>query len=120
MLSECAERGGPTGLLLHAIGESGSVAGTPLESLDDQRDDSTLHRLAFQTLPISVLFVIDMAMFQLIPLVGVTGYTRFFVVVFENLIIIANDMSSPVMLLFFNRDVRKLVRNLFRNNGFYV
>uniref|UniRef100_A0A0K0D5F1 Gate domain-containing protein n=1 Tax=Angiostrongylus cantonensis TaxID=6313 RepID=A0A0K0D5F1_ANGCA len=58
-----------------------------------------------------------MAMFRFIPVIGITGYARFFAVALENLVIIANGMSSPVMLLIFNVDVRKYALNVFRNNA---
>ncbi|KAJ1350025.1 hypothetical protein KIN20_005725 [Parelaphostrongylus tenuis] len=57
----------------------------------------------------------ELAMFK-IPLIGLSGYARFYVVALENLVMIANSMSSPIMLLIFNRDVQKLARGVFQNN----
>ncbi|KAJ1354282.1 hypothetical protein KIN20_011165 [Parelaphostrongylus tenuis] len=82
-------------------------------------DDGLLKReTAFlvQTIPASALFVVNLAMFRIIPIVGITGYARFFVFAFANLTIIVGVMSSSIMLFIFNKEVREHVRSLFWNN----
>ncbi|KAJ1363620.1 hypothetical protein KIN20_023528 [Parelaphostrongylus tenuis] len=68
-----------------------------------------------QTIPLSVLIAIEVVMFKFIPILGVTGHRRFIVVGIENLIIIANLVVSPVLLLTFNRDVQKMASDVFRS-----
>ncbi|KAJ1350032.1 hypothetical protein KIN20_005735 [Parelaphostrongylus tenuis] len=59
-----------------------------------------------QTIPTSLLSVVALAMFKIIPAIGETGYPRL-VATFVNLIIIADNIVSPIMMLIFNRDVRR-------------
>ncbi|KJH43400.1 hypothetical protein DICVIV_10577 [Dictyocaulus viviparus] len=68
-----------------------------------------------QTIPLTVLLGIGMLSFKLVPLLNITGRYRFFVAAFENLIIIVNEIASPVLLLIFNRDIQKFSTNIVPN-----
>ncbi|KJH44263.1 hypothetical protein DICVIV_09708 [Dictyocaulus viviparus] len=71
-----------------------------------------------QTIPLSVLLAIEVLTFKFVPLLGITGMHRFIIVGFENVLIIACSTISSLVLLIFNGDVRKLVRNQTQSNVF--
>ncbi|KAK6749995.1 hypothetical protein RB195_002160 [Necator americanus] len=66
------------------------------------------------TIPLTVLLSIQVLAFTFIPKFYVTGYGRFFTTSTTSLIIIANNMASPIVLLIFNKDIWKYTRRMLR------
>ncbi|KJH44262.1 hypothetical protein DICVIV_09707 [Dictyocaulus viviparus] len=64
-----------------------------------------------QTIPLSILLGIEVLTFKFVPLLDITGMHRFIIVGLENLLIIICSTTPSIVLLIFNGDVRKLVRN---------
>ncbi|KAK6749994.1 hypothetical protein RB195_002160 [Necator americanus] len=71
-------------------------------------------RFLWQTIPLTVLLSIQVLAFTFIPKFYVTGYGRFFTTSTTSLIIIANNMASPIVLLIFNKDIWKYTRRMLR------
>ncbi|KJH43398.1 hypothetical protein DICVIV_10575 [Dictyocaulus viviparus] len=63
-----------------------------------------------QTIPLSVLFAIEMISFKIIPNLEIAGHYRFFVSTFGNQLILMIDVATPALLLIFNKDIRKFVK----------
>ncbi|VDP06530.1 unnamed protein product [Heligmosomoides polygyrus] len=60
-----------------------------------------------QTVLIGVLIIIEVAAFITVPFLGVRGYGQFYLNILLNLIIVANNLVTPVVLFAFNTEVQK-------------
>ncbi|KAK6040412.1 hypothetical protein COOONC_22083 [Cooperia oncophora] len=60
-----------------------------------------------QTVLISLLIVVEMVAFITVPFIGVTGYGQFYLNILLNLIIISNNLISPIVIFAFNSEVRQ-------------
>lgn len=56
---------------------------------------------------IGVLIIIEVAAFITVPFLGVRGYGQFYLNILLNLIIVANNLVTPVVLFAFNTEVQK-------------
>lgn len=59
-----------------------------------------------QTVLISVLLAIEVAGFIAIPFLSVAGYCQFYLSMLLNLLLVVNNMATPIVILSFNVDVR--------------
>ncbi|KJH44265.1 hypothetical protein DICVIV_09710 [Dictyocaulus viviparus] len=69
-----------------------------------------------QTIPLSILFATEIVAFKFTPTLEITGQYRFFVSAFDNLIMLSLYVASPILLLIFNRDVRKNVSEIISSH----
>ncbi|WKY08402.1 hypothetical protein Q1695_007711 [Nippostrongylus brasiliensis] len=60
-----------------------------------------------QTVLIGVLLVAEICAFVTVPFLGISGYGRFYLNIFLNLIEIANNVVTPIVLLLFNKEIRE-------------
>lgn len=67
----------------------------------------------FQTVLIGVLIIIEIAAFVTLPFLGVQGYGQFYLNILLNLVIVANNLITPVVLFAFNEDVQKHLFAMF-------
>ncbi|XGW26685.1 hypothetical protein V3C99_007357, partial [Haemonchus contortus] len=65
-----------------------------------------------QTVLISVLIVVEMLAFITVPFLGITGYGQFYLNILTNLIIISNNLVTPIVIFTFNSDVREHLRSI--------
>lgn len=66
-----------------------------------------------QTVLIGVLIIIEIAAFVTLPFLGVQGYGQFYLNILLNLVIVANNLITPVVLFAFNEDVQKHLFAMF-------
>ncbi|EYB92085.1 hypothetical protein Y032_0198g1627 [Ancylostoma ceylanicum] len=63
-----------------------------------------------QTMLICFLIAVEVAAFIFLPFLGIDGYGQFYINMFLNLILIANNMMTPIIIFSFNSDVRKQLK----------
>ncbi|KAK6027369.1 hypothetical protein OSTOST_06600 [Ostertagia ostertagi] len=64
-------------------------------------------RYFVQTVLISILIMVEMIAFIMAPYIRVTGYGLFYLNILVNLIIISNNLVSPIIIFAFNTDIRR-------------
>ncbi|VDL75087.1 unnamed protein product [Nippostrongylus brasiliensis] len=67
----------------------------------------------FQTVLFGVLIFVEVSAFVFIPFLGVRGYGQFYLNMVLNLIAIANNTVTPIVLLSFNSEIRRHVPCVF-------
>ncbi|RCN52470.1 hypothetical protein ANCCAN_01514 [Ancylostoma caninum] len=72
-------------------------------------------RFLSQTIPLGILLSIQVVAFVMFPRLPVSGYGRYFVTSATNLITIFVNMTPPITLLIYNRDIRKYARRALCN-----
>ncbi|KAK6059221.1 hypothetical protein COOONC_03151 [Cooperia oncophora] len=65
-----------------------------------------------QTVLISILIIVEMGAFVIVPYLGVTGYGQFYLNILMNLIIISTNLVTPAVIFTFNSDVRQSLLSL--------
>ncbi|KAK6752053.1 hypothetical protein RB195_003463 [Necator americanus] len=66
-----------------------------------------------QTVLICILIAVEVAAFIFLPFLGIDGYGQFYVNMLLNLILIANNLMTPIVILSFNVDVRQQLKGAF-------
>ncbi|RCN52399.1 hypothetical protein ANCCAN_01442 [Ancylostoma caninum] len=69
------------------------------------------------TIPLSILLCIEVLTFTFLPKLNVTGHARFFITSIITLSIIANNLAPPIILLMYNKDIRRYARQAFCCKG---
>ncbi|WKY08405.1 hypothetical protein Q1695_007713 [Nippostrongylus brasiliensis] len=70
-------------------------------------------RYLIQTVLIGVLIFVEVCAFVFVPFLGVRGYGQFYLNMILNLIVIANNLITPIVLLSFNSEIRRHVPCVF-------
>ncbi|WKY08406.1 hypothetical protein Q1695_007713 [Nippostrongylus brasiliensis] len=65
------------------------------------------------TVLIGVLIFVEVCAFVFVPFLGVRGYGQFYLNMILNLIVIANNLITPIVLLSFNSEIRRHVPCVF-------
>ncbi|KJH44269.1 hypothetical protein DICVIV_09714 [Dictyocaulus viviparus] len=71
-----------------------------------------------QTIPLSVILAVELLAFKLIPMLNVTDNRRLFINISGSLLIILVDITSPILLLLFNKDIQKFASDIFFSSLF--
>ncbi|KAK6023781.1 hypothetical protein OSTOST_10422, partial [Ostertagia ostertagi] len=66
-------------------------------------------RYLTQTVLIGILIIVEVAAFVTVPFLNVGGYGQFYLNILLNLIVIANNLITPIVVLSFNSDIRYYV-----------
>ncbi|KAK6752049.1 hypothetical protein RB195_003461 [Necator americanus] len=67
-------------------------------------------RYLVQTILICFLLGVEIIAFITIPFLNVSGYTHFYLNILLNLLLVINNLTTPVVLLAFNWEIRKFLR----------
>ncbi|KAK5965933.1 hypothetical protein GCK32_018936, partial [Trichostrongylus colubriformis] len=62
-----------------------------------------------QTVLIGLLIIVEVVAFVTLPFLNVSGYGQFYLNILLNMIIIANNLVTPIVLFTFNSEIRKHV-----------
>ncbi|PIO65708.1 hypothetical protein TELCIR_12604, partial [Teladorsagia circumcincta] len=63
-------------------------------------------RYLMQTVLIGILIIVEVVAFVMVPFLNVSGYGQFYLNILLNLIVIANNLITPIVVLSFNSDIR--------------
>ncbi|XGW26682.1 hypothetical protein V3C99_007356 [Haemonchus contortus] len=64
-------------------------------------------RYLMQTVLISLLIVVEVVAFFTVPFLGVTGYGQYYLNILLNLIIMSNNLVTPIVIFAYNPEIRR-------------